>query len=153
MAEKQYYGTGRRKSAVARVFIKKAKKKDGKITVNGRKFEDYFPIETARMVVMQPLEATETVSQFEIKVTVKGGGSSGQAGAVRLGIARALVAFDEDGVDTHVETPTDEALQLLANSFRRRLRKQGLLTRDARRVERKKVGCHKARKRPQYSKR
>jgi len=150
MAVKQYYGTGRRKSSIARVFISEGK---GEIEINGRAFNDYFPIETARMVVMQPLEATETVGKFDIKIKVLGGGSSGQAGAVRLGIARALVAFDEDGVDTKVHDESDEALQLIANSFRRRLRAKGLLTRDARRVERKKVGLHKARKATQYSKR
>lgn len=149
-ATKQYYGTGRRKSSVARVFIQKG---EGKIEINGRSFEDYFPIETARMVVNQPLEATETVGEFTIKVTVKGGGSSGQAGAVRLGIARALVAFDEDGVDLSKTAETEEDLQLIANSFRRRLRAKGLLTRDARKVERKKIGLHKARKATQYSKR
>lgn len=147
---KQYYGTGRRKSSIARVFISEGK---GGIEVNGRPFENYFPIETARMVVMQPLEATETIGKFDIKVTVTGGGSSGQAGAVRLGIARALVAFDEDGVDMTKSAGTEEELQLIANSFRRRLRAKGLLTRDARKVERKKVGLHKARKATQYSKR
>lgn len=150
MSSKQYYGTGRRKSSIARVYMTKG---TGKIEINGREFENYFPIETARMVVMQPLEATETVSQFDIKVFVKGGGSSGQAGAVRLGIARALVSYDEEGVDTEVKAEGDEALQILANSFRRKLRAKGLLTRDARRVERKKVGLHKARKATQYSKR
>lgn len=150
MSTKQNYGTGRRKSSIARVYMMKG---NGKIQINNREFEDYFPIETARMIVMQPFEATETVGQFDIKVIVKGGGSNGQAGAVRLGIARALVEFDEEGVDTEIKAEGDEALQILANSFRRKLRAKGLLTRDARKVERKKVGLDKARKATQYSKR
>ena len=130
MAENQYYGTGRRKSSAARVFIKPG---SGKIVINQRSLEQYFGRETARMVVRQPLELTETVEKFDIYVTVIGGGVSGQAGAIRHGITRALMQYDE--------------------TLRGALRKAGFVTRDAREVERKKVGLRKARKRPQYSKR
>jgi small subunit ribosomal protein S9 len=122
--------TGRRKSSTARVFLTTG---NGNITVNNRPLDDYFGRETARMVVRQPLETTETVNKVDIKVTVKGGGTTGQAGAIRHGISRALDAYDE--------------------SLHSVLRKSGYLTRDARAVERKKVGLHKARKRPQFSKR
>mgnify|MGYP002239828848 CR=1 FL=1 len=125
------YGTGRRKSSVARVFIKRG---TGKIVINGRSLEQYFNRETGRMVVMQPLELTENVETFDITVNVHGGGESGQAGAIRLGVARALNAIDRD-----------------AN--RAALKKAGFLTRDARVVERKKAGLHKARRAPQFSKR
>jgi small subunit ribosomal protein S9 len=127
---KQNYGTGRRKTAAARVFLRSG---SGKITVNGRSLENYFGRETSRMVIMQPLIATELQDKFDILVTVTGGGPSGQAGAVRHGIARAIVKYDEN--------------------MRAPLRKEGLLTRDPRKVERKKVGLHKARKGTQYSKR
>ena len=130
MAENQYYGTGRRKSSTARVFIKAG---SGKIVINQRSLEQYFGRPTARMVVRQPLELTETVEKFDIFVTVIGGGVSGQAGAIRHGITRALMQYDE--------------------TLRGALRKAGFVTRDAREVERKKVGLRKARKRPQYSKR
>lgn len=130
MAENQYYGTGRRKSSAARVFIKPG---SGNIVINQRSLEQYFGRETARMVVRQPLELTETVEKFDIYVTVIGGGVSGQAGAIRHGITRALMDYDE--------------------TLRSALRKAGYVTRDAREVERKKVGLRKARKRPQYSKR
>ena len=130
MAENQYYGTGRRKSSAARVFIKPG---SGNIVINQRSLEQYFGRETARMVVRQPLELTETVEKFDIYVTVLGGGVSGQAGAIRHGITRALMDYDE--------------------TLRSALRKAGYVTRDAREVERKKVGLRKARKRPQYSKR
>lgn len=126
----QYYGTGRRKSSTARVFIKQG---TGKITINNRSLENYFTRPTARMVVCQPLEFLQLNEKFDLYITVVGGGISGQAGAVRHGITRALMAFDE--------------------SYRSELRKAGYVTRDARCVERKKVGLHKARKRPQYSKR
>lgn len=126
----QYYGTGRRKSSTARVFIKQG---TGKITINNRSLENYFTRPTARMVVCQPLELLQLNEKFDLYITVVGGGVSGQAGAVRHGITRALMAFDE--------------------SYRSELRKAGYVTRDARCVERKKVGLHKARKRPQYSKR
>ena len=124
------YGTGRRKSAVARVFIKAG---SGLIIVNGKPANEYFSRETGLMVIRQPLELTETVEKFDIYVTVLGGGVSGQAGAIRHGITRALIEYDE--------------------SLRSPLRKAGYVTRDAREVERKKVGLRKARKRPQYSKR
>ncbi|PVV11690.1 MAG: 30S ribosomal protein S9 [gamma proteobacterium symbiont of Ctena orbiculata] len=129
MADK-HITTGRRKSSTARVFLTAG---SGNIVVNNRPLDEYFGRETARMVVRQPLDATETTDKVDIKVTVNGGGTTGQAGAIRHGISRALDAFDE--------------------SFHGTLRKAGFLTRDARAVERKKVGLHKARKRPQYSKR
>lgn len=139
---KEYYGTGRRKSSVARVFLRPGK---GKITVNNRNLEDYFGRETACMIVRQPLETVDLLNKFDIYVTVTGGGISGQAGAVRLGLARALVNYDEQDLPENAEA--DE------NSFRRKLRAKGLLTRDARIVERKKVGLRGARRRPQFSKR
>jgi len=122
--------TGRRKSSAARVYLKPG---TGKITVNKRTLDQYFGRETARMVVRQPLETTNMLSSVDITVSVAGGGNSGQAGAIRHGIARALLAYDE--------------------AMRSPLRKAGFLTRDAREVERKKIGLHKARKRPQFSKR
>lgn len=130
MAANQYYGTGRRKNSTARVFIKQG---TGALTINGRSLEQYFGRPTSRMIVAQPLELLDVVGKFDIYVTVTGGGISGQAGAIRHGLTRALIQFDE--------------------SFRPALRKAGYVTRDARAVERKKVGLHKARKRPQYSKR
>ncbi len=130
MAVNQYYGTGRRKSSTARVFIKQG---TGNMTINGRSLEEYFGRPTARMVVDQPLQLLEVKDKFDIYITVKGGGTSGQAGAIRHGLTRALIDYDE--------------------SFRAPLRAAGYVTRDARSVERKKVGLHKARKRPQYSKR
>ncbi len=130
MAATQYYGTGRRKSSSARVFITKG---SGNIVINKLPLEEYFGRETAHMILKQPLVTTETDNQFDIKVTVKGGGDSGQAGAIRLGIARALLKYDE--------------------GLRGVLKKQGYLTRDARKVERKKVGLHKARRATQFSKR
>ena len=122
--------TGRRKSASARVYLKAG---SGEITINRRTLDNYFGRETARMVVRQPLETTNMLNSVDVTVTVSGGGGSGQAGAIRHGIARALLAYD--------------------NGHRSALRKAGFLTRDAREVERKKIGLHKARKRPQYSKR
>ena len=124
------YGTGRRKSSAARVFLQSG---TGRVLVNNRTLDEYFGRETARMIVRQPLEVVDAVDQFDLRITVEGGGGSGQAGAIRLGIARALVDYDE--------------------KLRQPLRQAGLLTRDAREVERKKVGLRKARKRPQYSKR
>ena len=124
------YGTGRRKSSVARVFIKKG---TGAIVVNGKPVDEYFARETGRMIVRQPLVLTEHVESFDIKVNVHGGGESGQAGAVRHGITRALIDFDE--------------------TLNTALTQAGLVTRDAREVERKKVGFHKARRRKQFSKR
>ncbi len=130
MATDTYYSTGRRKSSAARVFMKRG---DGNITINNRTLEQYFGRETGRMVVRQPLEAVELLGQMDINVTVKGGGITGQAGAIRHGITRALIKYDE--------------------SLRKPLRQAGFVTRDSREVERKKVGLHKARKRPQFSKR
>lgn len=129
MAE-QYYGTGRRKSSTARVFLRPG---NGEITINQKSIENYFGRETSRMVVRQPLELTETLEKFDVYVTVAGGGGTGQAGAIRHGITRALMEYDEE--------------------LRSPLRKAGFVTRDARAVERKKVGLHKARKKPQFSKR
>ena len=126
----QYYGTGRRKSAVARVY---ATTGSGKFTINGQAIEEYFGRKTDQMVAKQPLELLEKTSDFDMNVLVNGGGPSGQAGAIRHGLTRALMVFDEE--------------------FRPALRAAGYVTRDARVVERKKVGLHKARKRPQYSKR
>ena len=137
-----YRGTGRRKSSTARVFIKPG---TGNIVVNNNTLEKYFGRKTARMVVRQPLVVTHLQDRFDIVVTVRGGGISGQAGAIRHGIARALVKYDEEtgeGGDG-----TDES------SLRKILRRAGYLTRDAREVERKKVGRHKARRGTQYSKR
>lgn len=140
---KQFYGTGRRKSSTARVFLRPG---NGDIIINKRTIEEYFGRETARMVVRQPLDAIEANGKFDIYVTVKGGGISGQAGAIRHGITRALIAHDEDGIEVAAEGSED-------NSVRRVLRRAGYVTRDPRRVERKKVGLHKARKGTQYSKR
>ena len=125
-----YYGTGRRKTSGARVFLKKG---SGRVVVNGKPLDSYFARETGRMVVRQPLELTNNLEAFDVKVNVKGGGESGQAGAVRHGITRALIDFDE--------------------TLKPALSRAGLVTRDAREVERKKVGLHKARRRKQFSKR
>ena len=131
MAETNYnYGTGRRKTAVARVFIKPG---SGKITVNGKPVDEFFSRETGRMIVRQPLQVTDNVERFDIMVNVSGGGESGQAGAVRHGITRALIDYDE--------------------TLKPVLRKEGFVTREAREVERKKVGLRKARRRKQFSKR
>ena len=130
MATEQYYGTGRRKSSTARVFLTKG---TGQIMVNDRPLDEFFGRETARMIVRQPLEKLELLDNFDINATVTGGGISGQAGAIRLGLSRALLEYDEE--------------------LRSKLRAAGFLTRDAREVERKKVGLHKARKATQYSKR
>jgi len=144
MSEKNFYGTGRRKTSSARVFLKPG---TGNIIINNRTLEEYFGRETARMIVRQPLEATELQTKFDITVTVSGGGINGQAGAIRHGIARALLEYDE-GDDASTGSSTSGALTL-----RKVLRGAGYLTRDAREVERKKVGRHKARKGTQYSKR
>jgi len=145
MAKKQlyHYGTGRRKSSTARVFIKPG---TGTITINTMGMDKYFCRETARMIMLQPLGAVDMMNKFDMKITVRGGGSSGQAGAIRLGIARALLQYDEK--DSKGETGDSDD-----KSFRRLLRSKGYLTRDARKVERKKVGLHKARKATQFSKR
>lgn len=143
MAEaSQFYGTGRRKTSVARVFMRPGK---GEIIVNALPIDEYFSRETASMIVRQPLEVTEMMKKFNIFVTVKGGGESGQAGAIQLGIARALVAYDEQDLAEDAEPSED--------SLRRQLRKNKLLTRNARKKERKKVGLHGARRAPQFSKR
>ena len=125
-----YYSTGRRKTSTARVFLRKGK---GDIIVNKRPLDTYFGRETARMIVRQPLETSNMLGDFDIKVTVRGGGMSGQAGAIRHGITRALIQYDSE--------------------LRSSLRRAGFVTRDARQVERKKVGLHKARRAPQFSKR
>jgi len=130
MATEQFYGTGRRKTSTARVFVRRG---NGQITVNRKPLDEFFGRETARMIVRQPLELLEMAGNFDINVTVKGGGTTGQAGAIRLGLARALMEYDE--------------------SLRSPLRKAGFVTRDARAVERKKIGLHKARRATQFSKR
>ena len=130
MAVEQYYGTGRRKSSAARVYLTAGA---GAITINKRSIDEYFGRETSRMVVRQPLQTVDLTDKFDINVSVAGGGPSGQAGAIRLGITRALLQYDE--------------------SFRESLRKEGFVTRDARAVERKKVGLRKARRGVQFSKR
>lgn len=145
-AQEQYYATGRRKTSSARVFLKSG---TGVITVNGRALDDYFGRETARMIVRQPLQVVDRMDKFDFYITVSGGGGSGQAGAVRHGITRALIKYDENGV---VKAENEESTSTVT-TFRRLLRAAGLVTRDARAVERKKVGRHGARKRPQYSKR
>lgn len=134
-AAKYFLGTGRRKNSTARVFLKYGK---GDIVINGRSLDDYFGRETARMIVYQPLEAVDAVNKFDFHITVEGGGISGQAGAIRHGITRALLAYDEEEGD---------------ENWRQILRKAGYVTRDPRAVERKKVGRHKARKGTQFSKR
>lgn len=141
----QNYGTGRRKSSAARVFLRKG---TGKITVNGRALEDYFGRKTHQIIVCQPLELLGIRDKFDLLVTVDGGGHTGQAGAIRLGLARALIEHDEAGV---VKGASDEAAN--ENSFRKQLRVAGYVTRDARCVERKKVGLVGARKAKQFSKR
>jgi small subunit ribosomal protein S9 len=130
MADKVFTATGRRKTSVARVFLSPGK---GKITINNRSLQEYFGRETARMIVMQPFDITQTAGNIDIDVNVTGGGNSGQAGAIRHGITRALMLYNAE--------------------FRSPLKKAGFVTRDPRAVERKKYGRHKARKRPQYSKR
>jgi small subunit ribosomal protein S9 len=130
MAEKVFIATGRRKTSVARVWLKPG---EGLVTINDRSLQEYFGRETARMIVLQPFNVTQSGTSFDVDVNVKGGGSSGQAGAIRHGITRALMRFNPE--------------------FRAPLKKAGFVTRDPRAVERKKYGRHKARKRPQYSKR
>ncbi len=130
MSEQIYYSTGRRKNASARVYMKRG---SGQITINNKTLEQYFGRETGQMVVRQPMETLNVMDQFDFNISVSGGGISGQAGAIRHGITRALIEYDE--------------------TLRKQLRVAGFVTRDAREVERKKVGLHKARKRPQFSKR
>lgn len=129
-AIQQHYGTGRRKTSAARVYMRPG---NGDIRINKRSLEEYFGRETSRMIVRQPLELVEMTDKFDLVISVSGGGANGQAGAIRHGITRALIAYDEN--------------------LRKTLRAAGYVTRDARMVERKKIGLHKARKRPQYSKR
>lgn len=145
MAVQNHIGTGRRKESIARVFIRRG---TGKITINGRSLLEYFDRATSRMLVTQPLQVVDMLDAFDVLITVKGGGSTGQAGAIRHGLSRALMAYDEDGVLVSQETSED-----IPPSYRKRLRTAGYVTRDSRSVERKKVGLRKARKRPQYSKR
>ena len=130
MPVEQYYGTGRRKSSSARVYLRSG---NGSITINNRSIEEYFGRETSRMVVRQPLGTVDMLEKFDVKVNVSGGGPSGQAGAIRLGLTRALMEYDE--------------------TYREALRKEGYVTRDAREVERKKIGLRKARRGVQFSKR
>lgn len=130
MAAKTFYGTGRRKSSIARVYITPG---TGKVTINKKDMDDYFGLDTLKIIVRQPLEVTGTADKYDVKVTVRGGGFTGQAGAIRHGIARALNKADEE--------------------FRAPLKKAGFLTRDAREKERKKYGLKKARRAPQFSKR
>lgn len=130
MATEQFYGTGRRKSSTARVFLTRG---TGNIVINERPLDEFFGRKTSRMIVRQPLEKIEMTDKFDIMVTVEGGGMSGQAGAIRLGLTRALMEYDGE--------------------LRRTLRQAGYVTRDAREVERKKVGLHKARRAVQFSKR
>lgn len=130
MANAKFYGTGRRKSSIARVYLVPG---TGKVTINKRDIDDYFGLETLKIIVRQPMEATSTTDKYDVKVTVRGGGFTGQAGAIRHGIARALLTVDED--------------------FRPTLKKAGFLTRDPRMKERKKYGLKKARRAPQFSKR
>jgi small subunit ribosomal protein S9 len=130
MSVTQYYGTGRRKTSTARVYLRSG---TGAITINDRTLENFFGREVARMIVRQPLELVDMAQRFDVQISVRGGGSFGQAGAIRHGITRALMEYDE--------------------SLRRPLRQAGFVTRDSRQVERKKVGLRKARKRPQFSKR
>ena len=130
MSDTQYYGTGRRKTSTARVFMKPG---SGSITVNNRPLDTFFGRKTAQMIVRQPLELMQVTDTFDVNVTVKGGGTTGQAGAIRHGLTRALMQYDEE--------------------MRPTLRKAGFVTRDAREVERKKVGLRKARRATQYSKR
>ena len=130
MSTEQYYGTGRRKTSTARVYLRPG---DGSITVNSRPLDQFFGRKTARMIVRQPLEVADLEGTFDVTVRVRGGGTTGQAGAIRHGLTRALLAYDD--------------------GLRRKLREAGFVTRDAREVERKKVGLHKARRATQYSKR
>ena len=130
MSEQVYYSTGRRKNSSARVFLKRG---SGQMTINNKTLEEYFGRETGQMMVRQPLELLDVMGQFDFNITVSGGGITGQAGAIRHGITRALIEYDE--------------------TYRKQLRVAGFVTRDAREVERKKVGLKGARRRPQFSKR
>ncbi len=147
-AVKQTIATGRRKTSTARVFLRPGK---GAMTINGRSLEEFFGRETARMVVMQPMVAVDTLNQFDAHITVKGGGISGQAGAIRHGITRALLAVEKERLAK--ESGDDEGGEGDKGAWHQTLRKAGYVTRDPRAVERKKVGRHKARKGTQFSKR
>ncbi len=148
---KQFYGTGRRKSSTARVFLKSG---TGAITINSLTVEEYFGRGTARMIALQALEAVEMTDKLDIKITVRGGGDMGQAGAIRHGITRALIRYDEEFLNKDAANSGEaEFASIEDNAFRRILRKAGFVTRDSREVERKKVGRRKARKKEQYSKR
>ena len=136
--ENKYYGTGKRKSSIAKVNLVKG---SGKITVNGKDVYEYFPFKTLVMDLTQPLELTNTIDKFDVEATVKGGGFSGQTGAIRLGIVKALLEYDS-AADPDSET-----------SFRKILKSAGMITRDSREKERKKPGLKKARRAPQFSKR
>lgn len=154
-AKKQYYGTGRRKTSVARVFLRPG---SGRIVINTKPFEAYLTNEMAAMIIQQPLKVLGKEGQFDVKATVRGGGISGQAGAVRLGISRALLQYAaevEEPVTDAIEgdEKVDGEVEAKVLTIRCRLKQEGLLTRDSRKVERKKPGLRKARKRVQYSKR
>jgi small subunit ribosomal protein S9 len=140
----QNYGTGRRKSSVARVFLRKGQ---GKMTINGRSLTEYFGRRTHQIIACQPLDLLGLQDKFDVLITVAGGGHTGQAGAVRLGLTRALIELDETGISKI------EGEEVNENSYRRQLRRVGYVTRDSREVERKKVGRPKARKKKQFSKR
>lgn len=146
MANTAIYSTGRRKSSSARVYLKPGK---GNVVINDRTLEQYFGRDTSRMIVLQPLVATDLQNRFDVIVTVEGGGISGQAGAIRHGISRALVKYEEEGTGEGEGSSSGTA----GGPIKQVLRKAGYITRDAREVERKKVGRHKARKGTQYSKR
>lgn len=162
--KRQCYATGRRKTGTARVFLRPG---TGKITINEQDLDQYFGRKTARMVVRQPLELIEVTEKFDVVVSVQGGGIMGQAGAIRHGISRALIKYDEalnppaapvvaEVAENAMGGVSEVVLSVSVSdpkSYRRILRRAGFVTRDARKVERKKVGLHKARKRPQYSKR
>jgi small subunit ribosomal protein S9 len=148
MVTQQFNGTGRRKTSTARVFVRRG---TGQITVNKRPFEQYFPIRSLRLLALAPLDVVGMLDKFDVLVTVQGGGSTGQAGAVRLGLARALVAYDESSEEG--EGGQGGGATGGAMGFRKELSTRGYLTRDARKVERKKIGRPKARKDKQFSKR
>ena len=150
--DKFYYGTGRRKTSTARVFLKQD---TDLITINTLSISKYFGHKTARMIIQQTLQAVEMTDKFDLRITVRGGGDMGQAGAIRHGITRALIKYDEEFLNKPAanKEPVDGFESIKDNSYRRILRKLGFVTRDSREVERKKVGHRKARKKEQYSKR
>lgn len=149
--EKYYYGTGRRKSCKARVFLYKG---TGCITINKRNIEDYFTLNSLNITVKEPLKLVNAEQKFNVKASVVGGGITGQAEAIRHGLTRALVSYDEEFVNKNNEQENkEEKEESLKNTWKKKLRKAGFVTRDSRKVERKKVGFRKARKKEQYSKR